>query len=439
MGLLTEMARDVRGVMESRISNWSGVSPYMASRPVMQNANYQTLASEGYATNALVYACINELATSVSEPAMQAKWAGQWRKLDDGGNNPAIQLLSLLARPNDWMDHAMFWSAVVMYRSISGNAYALKERDNLGRVIGLWLLRPDRISIVPDARRFISRYEYNIGDVQPVALAPEDVIHWKTPNPLDEFYGHPPLKGIAKAVDLDNYSFEFVGEYFTNAGVPSGIMAIKGRLDDALKQEIRSRLSRDHGQGKRFGTLVIDGAEATYTAMTAALGSQGLVLPELNKIVEARITGALGVPPTLVGTVIGTEASSYGNKKSERESFWNETMKPLYRELVGPLNRSLVTDFRGVQEVAFDLSTVGALLPDADALHARVRSDATAGLISLEEAREVLGYKPELPSGHTFLIPSNLTQTPAEDVGVPPEPAPSLNGNGTKPAVGVGV
>jgi HK97 family phage portal protein len=285
------------------------------------------------------------------------------------------------------------------------------------------------VSIVPDERNFIRRYEYNIGDREPIPLMPEDVIHWKTPNPLNDFYGMPPLKGIATVVDLDNYGFEFISNYYTNAGVPGGILTTKAKLSDLQRQEIKDRFNREYGSGKWHGLLVLDSAEATFQAMTQNLGAQGLVLPELNKILEARITGALGVPPTLVGTVIGTEASSYGNKKSERESFWNETMKPLYRELVGPLNRSLVPDFPGVKRVDFDLSTVGALLPDADAVQKRLRDDLMAGGLSIEEFRAKSGYG-SLPSGNTFLIPANLTQTKTEDIGKQPEPvaAPAFGG-----------
>lgn len=429
MGLFTEALADVsRAVRPRNLESWGGgVQRYISGRPQWQEGNYVQYATEGYSTNALVYACINELATSVSEPSLHAWWADKWVKLEDGGTNPAMRLLALLQKPNDWYDHAMFWSAVVMYRSIWGNAYALKERSMSGQVRGLWLLRPDRVTIVPDAQNFIRRYEYNIGDREPIPLPPEDVIHWKTPNPLNDFYGMPPLKGIATVVDLDNYGFEFISNYYTNAGVPGGILTTKAKLSDLQRQEIKDRFNREYGSGKWHGLLVLDSAEATFQAMTQNLGAQGLVLPELNKILEARITGALGVPPTLVGTVIGTEASSYGNKKSERESFWNETMKPLYRELVGPLNRALVPDFPGVKKVEFDLSTVGALLPDADVVQKRLRDDLMAGGLSVEEFRERSGYG-ALPPGNTFLIPSNLTQTKTEDIGNQPEPAPVVGG-----------
>lgn len=433
MGLIAR-ALEVR---PNNLKSWSGVQRYVSGRATFADGKYETYAKEGYETNALVFACIEELATSASEPRLQAMQTGEWHHYPDSSATAARRLLELFYGEkvdedghisygvNPHMDAFQFFANIILHRSLAGNAYALKVRSLSGRVAELWLLRPDWVTIVPDERKFIRRYEYRMGsDI--ITLPPTDVLHFKTRNPRSEFYGMPPLAAIAKATDVDNFSLDFVSDYFDHAGVPGGLLTTKGRMSDDLKKEIRERFNRDYGgRGKWHGLMVLDGAEASFTAMTQSLGAQGLVLPELNKILEARITGAFGVPPTLVGAVIGTEASSYGNKKSERESFWNETLKPLYREIAGVLNRGLRSEFPGVQDIAFDLSTVGALREDDDKLHTRVRSDLLAGGISVEEFRQATGRSPELPAGHTFYVPSNLTQTPSEDVGTPPEPPPA--------------
>lgn len=429
MGVFTEAVADVRGIFEKNATSWSGLGRFIEGRAALRDTSYNTYAREGYMTNALVFACIEELGSSASEPKMHAKQSGAWRQHGDGGSTAANRLLDLFYGQkrfngstyygvNPFMDVYEFWRTVILHRSIAGNAYALKVRSQSGRVVELWLMRPDRVTIVPDATNFIRRYEYTPDGASPVPLAPSDVIHWKTPHPLNDFYGMPPLQAIASNVDLDNYSRDFVKRYFEKAGVPSGILTTKGRMSDEIKEEIKARFSADYaGSTGWHGLLVLEQSESSYTQLTQSLGAQGLVLPELNQISEARICGAFGVPLSLVGTVVGTEASSYGNKKSEREGFWNETLKPLYRELAGPLNRSLRPEFPGVEEIDFNLATVGALQPDQDTLHARVRADVAGGLISVEEGRGEIGYATDLPAGHTFYIPSNFTQTPSESVG----------------------
>lgn len=432
MGLLTEVITDTRSAFERNAADFPLIDRFIEGRPALKDGKYRTYAREGYMTNALVYACIEELASSASEPQLQAKQSDRWHHFGDSATS-ANRLLDLFYGPkrvldytadgvNPFMDAYQFWANVIMHRELSGNAYALKVRSQSGRVVELWLLRPDRVSIVPDAQHFIRHYEYNIGAQEPVRLPVRDVIHWKKKHPLDDFYGLSTLAAAAGNIDLDNYMRDFARTYFERQGVPSGILSTKAKMTDELIADIRARFSANYGgQAGWHGLLVLD-AESSYTQLTQSLGAQGLVLPELNQISEARIAGAFGVPLSLVGTVVGTEASSYGNKKSEREGFWNETLKPLYKELVGPLNRSLVPEFPGVQEVSFDLSTVGALMTDDDVLHARVRADVAAGLMSLEEGRDAVGYTPQPPAGHTFYVPGSVTQTPSEKIGEEPEP-----------------
>lgn len=437
MGIFTEAVAEVGALLrESNVTNWSGVSQYISGRAGFPDGKYETFAREGYMTNALVYACIEELATSSAEPVMQVMQAGKWLHRDDGGSSSAMRLLDLFYGPkergdgtltfgvNPWMDDFEFWRTVILHLSIAGNAYALKVRSRSGAVRQLWLMRPDRMRIVPDAQNFIRRYEYNMGDRDPIQIPVEDVIQWKKPNPLNDHFGMPPLMPLSGVVDLDNYAVKFVKTYFQKAGVPSAILATKQKITPDLAKEIRDRFSNNFGgDGQWLGLLVLDQTEATYTPMTQALGAQGLVLPELNYILEARICGAFGVPPELVGSVVGTQSSSYANKRASREGFWNETLKPLYRELVGPLNRGLVPEFAGVQRMAFDLSTVGALLPDQDALWMRVGNALGKGLVGHKESRRLVGL-PEDTADDVFFIPSNLTQTPVDDIGAEPPALP---------------
>lgn len=420
MGVFTEVVSEVRSfVRERNVQNWAGIERWIEGRPALQDGKYQTYAREGYMTNALVYACIEELSSSASEPAMQAYQAGRWVHQDDLGASAAHRIMALMNNPNPFQEKTEFWRDVITYLSIAGNAYAVKVRSRSGAVRELWPLRPDRIEIVPDAQTFIRRYDYVIG-TERIQLPVDDVIHWKRPHPLNDFYGLSPLSAIAGNVDLDNYATSFVKQYFEKAGIPSGILTTKNRMSADLVKEIKERFSREYGgRGNWLGLLVLDGAEAEYTQMTQNLGAQGLVLPELNKINEARIAGAFGVPLSLVGTVLGSEASSYGNKESERRGFWAETLMPLYKDLVGPLNRSLVPEFMGVQRVSFDLSTVKALREDDDKLWARIGKAYNEGLVGRAEGRALLGIAEPEPADDMFLVPSGAIAAPG---GVPEEP-----------------
>ncbi len=431
------LARALRGATNAAAAPLL-VSRWQSGKAELPSNSFEVYAREGYSKNELVYACIEELATSAAEPRMHAKVGGQWTT-----EHPVVELLN---RPNPFMDGFEFWATVIMHRSLAGNAFALKVRSASQRVVELWLLRPDRVRVVPDRGRFIARYEYDAGDGDLYQLPVEDVIHWKTRNPLSEFYGMPPLMAAAGRVDLDNYMKDFVKSYFTNAGVPAGMLTTKTALTPAQKEAIRQRFSGDFGGAKGWhGLMILEGAEASFTALTAELGPSGLVVPNLDEISEARIAMVFGVPLTIIGARLGVSSSSYANKRSDRESFWDEHLAPLYKEMSGPLNSrpkdvrrvGLTADFPGVQEVAFDLSDVRALQEDQDKIHARYRANLQAGGMTMEEFREKTGLAAEVPSAGTFLIPSNMVAVPAADVRAgrvglapeePVESAPAVGG-----------
>jgi HK97 family phage portal protein len=395
------------------------ITPTMNGRPQTADGDYETLAREGYSRNEIVYACIEELSTSAAEPRMHAQVR---RVAGEPEGELALKwtldhrILDLFRTPNPFMDGFEFWATVILHRSIAGNAFALKVRSAAGRPVQLWLMRPDRVRVVPHRTQYIARYEYLVSPTETVPLAVEDVLHFKTRNPLNEFYGMPPLMAVAGRVDIDNYMRDFVRSYFTNAGVPAGVLAVKNKLPDGFKEDVKRRFRQDYGGPAGWHEmLVIDQTEASFTPMTTSLGPQGLVVPSLDEISEARIAMAFGVPLTIIGARLGVNSSSYANKRSDRESFWDEHLAPLYKELAGPLNLRLIPDFPGVKEIAFDLSDVRALQEDLDKIHARLRADLISGGITIEEFRRAIGVDEKVTTG-TFLLPSNLVPVPAGQI-----------------------
>lgn len=386
---------------------WSPVPRWEDGKPQIQPANYHGYAKEGYSGNELVYACVEMLATSAAEPEMRIKYGERYSK--------EHAILRLLSRPNPRMDRFTFWATIIMHRAIAGNAFAVKLRTPIGKVAELWLLRPDRVRVVPDKTKGIRRYEYEVdGGVLPIAV--EDMIHWKTRNPLDDYYGLPPLAVAAARIDVDNFMRDTTKTYMENRGLPAALLTVKQNLNDTQIEYLQNRYAKLTGK-----LMVLHGSDgAAFSTLNQSLGNQGLVIPDLNQISESRIAMVFGVPLSLIGTLAGAGNSSYGNKASERESFWNEKLKPLYQELTGPLNLSLVDDFPGVDEVQFDLSTVGALQADLDRQQERVRKNWEAGLITFDEARIAIGLRP-IADG-SVLVPSNMVVTPVEDVVHPPEP-----------------
>ena len=109
------------------------------------DANYGNFASEGYGKSEIVHACIRELAISAATPKYHITAPST-----DGGT-VAVEsgvLYDLVASPNAYSDWYSFIERLVTFLMVAGNAYVIKERGRNDQVSAMFLLRPDRVTIV---------------------------------------------------------------------------------------------------------------------------------------------------------------------------------------------------------------------------------------------------------------------------------------------------
>ena len=148
--------------------------------------------------------------------------------------------------PNGTQDFYHWLERLVTYLYVSGNAYILKERSRGNQITGLYLLRPDRVSIMPSGEG-VKGYSYEV-DGKEYFLKPEDVGHMSFPNPNGDLYGLSPLHVLTKTINLDLSMTDFAKVFFQNAGVPSGLLKVKRRLTSQEEAtRIRSRWRSSFG------------------------------------------------------------------------------------------------------------------------------------------------------------------------------------------------
>ncbi len=421
MGLIADTLGAVRGLLpERKIAVGAAVQTWEAGTPQRQREPYYRLALEGYSQNELVFACVEELSTSAAEPRLVAV-----RKTADGGKEQLKDhpILDLLERPNPFTSHYSLIASMIMYRAIAGNAYLEKARSAAGRVVELWPLRPDRMWVIPDRVTHIRGWEYKLG-AETFTLPASDVIHSKTRNPLDDWYGLPPLQACAQRVDTDNFMRSFTASFFRNAGVPAGLLTIEKQVGQAEAQMIRDRFKNEFGGSGGWHSLMVlaNQGSVSYQAMGLPLGERGLVLPELDEIHEARIPMVFGVPLELIGARLGMVHGNRSTTREARAGFWDETLAPLYQELAADLTLGLRDEYGDFDYLEFDLSTVRALQEDESMKVDRVVKKLQAALCSVQEGRAELGYTPGYEAGAILALPASLHGLPADTLDAPPAP-----------------
>lgn len=416
MGFLTDTIRAL--AFERKQAVGATIPVWESGREQVPQWDYSRGAREGYMASDLVYACIDLRANSAGEPPL-CVYRGD-EKLEEHA------ALDLLKRPNPFMGSSRFWSTVVMHLDIGGNAYIEKVRSAAGKVVELWLLRPDRVRVIPDATRYISGYNYQIG-ADTKFLPAENVIHFKTRHPLDDYYGLPPLAVVAGRVDLDQWAQKFTTSFFANAGVPAGLLNVMRAMNEQDRQSTRARFREIFGGPSGWHRLlVLDGGQATYTPMGLPLGANGTAMPELNQVNETRILAAFGVPASMIPTMVGSQGNRGQTADvSERDKFWELTMVPLFRDIDSTLSVGLSLEFPDLDRIEHDISEVKALQEDQDKLHVRVRDDFKAGITTWREARLQLGESEEPEESGIVLVPSNMVPTWSDEMlEEPEEPEP---------------
>ena len=107
---------------------------------------YEQFADQAYIKNVIAHRSINIIA----QGAASVPWALYKIKRQNKVKLQDYPLLELLHRPNPFYAGAEFFENIYAYKLISGNAFiqALGKDNSLPKE--LHILRPDRVSIVPD-------------------------------------------------------------------------------------------------------------------------------------------------------------------------------------------------------------------------------------------------------------------------------------------------
>lgn len=348
---------------------------------------YDRLAEEGYRRNVVAFRCIRKIA----ESAASIPWvlyAGQ-KELD---THP---LLSLLERPNPQTGRTAFFISLFAYEQIAGNAYleAVKA-DGETAPRELWVLRPDRVRVVPGTSGLPVAYEYTAGgkstrwQMDPLT-GQGDILHLKGFHPTDDWYGQGSLEAALLAIDQHNAASAWNQALLQNAARPSGALVYAPKEGPALLTEDQFRRLRQEleeqveGASNAGRPLLLEGG-LEWRAMS--LSPSDMDWRQGRDAVAREIALAFGVPPQLIGL---PDAQSYANYREARLAFYEDTVLPLAFAVRDALNGWLAPQFGTGLRLDFDLDAVPALSPRREALWERV---SRADFLTPEEKRQAVGY-----------------------------------------------
>jgi HK97 family phage portal protein len=372
------MLNKLKNLLQIKSSATSSiVAMHTAGRPQWTSKNYAALAREGYAGNVVGYRAVRMVAEAAASIPLLL--------YVDGKEAEQHPLTSLLNRPNATQTGRELFENLYAFLMVAGNAYAeLVTLDETPRE--LFVLRPDRMAVVPSKAGWPDSFEYSVGG-QSVRMPRENVLHIKMFNPVDDYYGLAPLEAAAHSIDTHNSASAWNKAMLDNAARPSGALifaAGDGSLTTEQFDRLKSELEGTYQGAANAGRPMILEGGLDWKEM--GFSPKDMEFIEAKNIAAREIALAFGVPPMLLG-IPGD--NTYANYAEANRSFWRQSVVPLVGRMADGLAQLLQPYENGMLKLAPDLDQVEALAPDRDALWKRVND---ASFLSADEKRQAVGY-----------------------------------------------
>lgn len=250
-----------------------------------------------------LYACISRIARDIGKLpfVLKARMAnGVWVEVD---NNPAYS--PVLRKPNHYQTAQQFREAWQLSKLTQGNAYILKQRDDRGVVVKLYVLDPCRVKpLVSDSGDVF--YELRTDNLN---LLPElggknlivparEIIHDRDLTIHHPLIGVPPLCAAYWPAVKNLKLLRSAAEFFANGAAPGGILEVPGSVDEDVIASIAQRW-QDNFSGSNAGKVAVISDGMKYNQMRASNADSQLV--EQMKYSDEQICFAFGVPPYKIG------------------------------------------------------------------------------------------------------------------------------------------
>lgn len=371
--------------------------------------DYENFAKEGYNANVWVYRNIQAIAQGVAG----VPWI--LYQVDSKGKRKEIEqhdLLNLLNKPNEFMSRQEFFEAIVGFALIAGNSYIdMVGPNDAAPPRELWPLRPDRMSVVPDAGKFIKGYIYQLGD-QKVVRDKRRISHLKYFNPIDDFYGLSPIEVAARGIDNDNAANEWNNALLTNGARPSGALVTPDTLTESQYENLKNEMNNSYSGAKNAGKPML--LEGGLQWVDMALSPKDMDMLNSKKLSRVEICAAFGVPPEIVGD---KEHATYSNYQEARRALYEDAVLPMLDRIRDKLNADLVIKFGDNLYLDYNKDVIEPLQENRDAVYKRAGQAFKDDLLTKNEARNEMGYE-DVEGGDVYFSetqPAPMLPTASEE------------------------
>ena len=277
-----------------------------------------------------VYACVRILSETIASLPLHT-----YQKTDKGKEKAVDhQLYHLLHdEPNPEMTSFVFRETLMGHLLLWGNAYAQVIRDGRGKVMALYPLMPDKMTVHRSEGGELY-YSYSKEGKEHI-LRSFEVLHIPGLG-FDGLLGHSPIAMAKNAIGMAIATEEYGANFFNNGANPGGVLEHPGILKDPERVR-KSWNSVYAGSGNAHKVAVL---EEGMSFKPIGIPPEQAQFLQTRKFQLNEIARIFRVPPHMIGDL---EKSSFSNIEQQSLEFVKYTLTPWLSRWEMAMKKSLLS------------------------------------------------------------------------------------------------
>ena len=328
---------------------------------VLSDFGPDTGVTKPYSQSTIVYVASSAIAQNLPQAPLEFYKVGSNIRL-----KPDTPIVRLFRKPNETHTYFTFFEELTLFLALYGETF-IWMGESMGMRAGTSLLPGQLVVLNPTRMQHILKdgrlvgWTFDTGSER-VALAADEVLHIKFPNPYEAIRGLAPIDAVSTDVDTDYLASKFSKSFFANSANPSLVFTLPEddeSSDEQKKSFVKEWNALRRGASKQYKVALLNaGMDVKKTGLT----QEEMDYVKQREFSAERILSVYKVPPPMAGFY---EQATYGNVRTAKKIFWNETIKTYARRYESGLNNFFLPKFDPGTYCKFNFSDIDELKHDA--------------------------------------------------------------------------
>lgn len=285
------------------------------------------------------------------------------------------------------------------HKKLTGDAFWLLDKNG-DAVDNIFILPPDKIELVladptEAGADLIQSYKYTdtidrkmISEV----YTPDQIIHFKKPNPDNPFRGYGAVEALADAIDTDNITNETQRNFFEKGAIGNFVLTTEANVTQDQLKRLKSEIQAAYGGAKNAFKAMIFGNG--LKPMDIGFSNKDMDFLNLLEWYRDKIMIGFGNTKASIGIIDDVNRASY---EGSLNGWLRGTVKPDMTSIVQTINEFLVPLYGDNLILGFKDPITRDVTADAQ----QAVQLKNAGIIQVNEAREMVSLSP-IEGGDVF-------------------------------------